>query len=96
MITAMVNSSMSGPYNCVAPQLVTNKTLTFVLAKSLYRPALFWVPEFVVKSLFGERSYLILQGRKIIPERLIKEIQYQFKFTDLEVAIRNVISNDTK
>lgn len=60
-----------GPYNLTAPNPNTNGYFSIKLARRLDRPCLFRVPAFVMKTLMGESSDLILYGQKVLPERLI-------------------------
>src|SRR6185503_15627842 len=51
---ALQNEMLQGPVNVVSPNPVTNEEFTRILAKVLCRPALFPMPAFVVKKVFGE------------------------------------------
>jgi len=78
-ITWSIQSQNShGIYNLAAPENINNKTFTKALAKHLGRPAIFTVPDVVLKVILGEASTLLLQNPQVYPERLINE---GFKFT---------------
>ena len=70
----------------MAPQAATNAQFTAAFAKAMRRPAIFPVPEQVLKSIYGaERARAILEGPKVIPKRTL-ESGYKFKYPDLTSA----------
>ena len=60
------------------------------LAESLTRPAIFTVPEFVLKIVLGEASTLLLQSPQVCPERLLNE-GFKFNFPDIHSTIEEII-----
>jgi len=84
------NKNARGIYNLVAPDNIDNKTFTKTLAESLNRPAIFTVPEFVLKIALGEASALLLQSPQVIPARLINE-GFNFTFPDIKSCINEII-----
>ena len=60
----------SGVFNLVAPENISNKGFTKALAKSLGRPAVFSIPEFVLKAVLGEASGLLTEGAEVLPLNL--------------------------
>ena len=85
----------NGPYNMTAPQPVTNAEFTAVLAKVLHRPALFMIPAFLLKLAMGERACLLNEGQKVLPSK-ISSIGYQFQFSNLADALRNLLCEQYK
>jgi uncharacterized protein len=79
----------SGPYNLVAPEIVTNAYFNSALAKAKHRPYWFPTPAFFLKWMLGGMSVLILEGRAVSPARLLKE-GYQFRFTTLDAALKQL------
>lgn len=89
---AIENETVSGAINGTAPNPVTNKTFSSTLGKVLKRPAFIPMPAFVMKLMMGEMAEeLLLSGQRVIPEKIISA-DYDFKFIDLETALRDVIS----
>ncbi len=84
------NKNARGIYNLVAPENIDNKTFTKTLAKSLNRPAIFTVPEFILKFALGEASTLLLQNPQVYPERLLNE-GFTFNFPDIESCINEIV-----
>ncbi|MDD5321969.1 MAG: TIGR01777 family oxidoreductase [Methylococcales bacterium] len=87
--TMITDSSMQGAYNATAPNPVTNREFTRVLAHCLKRPALFTVPAGLLKLLLGEMSELVLGSQRVLPERLLEQ-GFRFKYTDLSSALNQV------
>jgi len=84
------NKNAMGIYNLVAPENIDNKTFTNTLAESLNRPAIFTIPEFVLKIILGEASALLLQNPQVYPERLLNE-GFKFNFPDIRSTITEII-----
>lgn len=88
---ALVNETLNGPVNYVAPNPVRNAEFTKTLGKALSRPTIFPIPAFGVRLLFREMAdALLLASQRVEPERL-KESGYQFKFSNLDVALADVL-----
>lgn len=82
--------NLSGAFNLGAPQPTTNKGLTKALGKTLHRPTLFPVPEFVLKLIYGEGSSVLTDGQSMIPQRL-EENGFRFQFKTIEETIENLL-----
>ncbi|MDP4220489.1 MAG: TIGR01777 family oxidoreductase [Bacteroidota bacterium] len=88
---AIENDSVQGPVNAVAPNTVTNKIFVKSLARVLRRPALFPLPSFIVKIIFGEMGEeLLLFGQRVLPARL-NESGFEFEHKELEPALRSML-----
>jgi len=89
----IINGGSVGIYNLVCPELTTNKLFTNTLANYLHRPAIFTVPEFALKLIYGEAAGMLTTGAKVISARLPDE-GFQFKFPDINSAIADLIKNE--
>lgn len=88
---ALTNNSLTGPVNFVAPNPVTNAEFTKTLGKALSRPAIFPIPAFGLRLLFGEMAdALLLSSQRVNPERL-QTSGYQFRFSQLTAALQDVL-----
>ncbi len=83
------NQYAQGIYNLVAPENIDNKTFTKKIAQSLKRPSIFSVPAFILKTVLGEASTLLLNSPQIFPERLLKE-GFKFSFPDIYSTIEEI------
>ena len=85
------NDALSGPVNMVAPTPVTNSEFTKTLASVLHRPAIFPVPSFVVKTLFGEMGETILLGsQRVQPSQLLAS-GYPFRLRTLRESLERLL-----
>ena len=87
------NKNIKNAVNITAPEPVTNSEFTKALAKSLKRPSISPVPEFLIKTLFGEMGKeLLLEGCKVIPEKLLKS-GFKFKHSDIDSALKEILNS---
>lgn len=90
-IKAVSDKMMLGTYNAVAPNPVTNRVFTNILARTLHRPILLpAIPDFVLKLILGEMASLVLGGAKVSSEK-IQSAGFKFKFDNLEPALKNLL-----
>jgi uncharacterized protein (TIGR01777 family) len=86
---AVEDETMRGAFNACSPDPVTNERFTKVMGSVLYRPTILPLPEFAVNFLFGEMGdALLLDSTRATPKRL-QDIGFEFKFTDLESALKH-------
>jgi uncharacterized protein (TIGR01777 family) len=79
-----------GPFNLVAPQMITNAEFYRTLCRVLKRPYWFPTPAFLLRLALGEMSVLVVDGRPAWPRRL-QEAGFQFAFGELEKALREAL-----
>lgn len=87
------NSQLSGTFNITSPEPVDNRSFTRLISRILHRPALFPVPVFVLKLIFGEGSTAISGGQTVLPERLMN-IGFQFSFPTIDGALKDILGRD--
>lgn len=90
-IKAIEDENMSGAYNAVAPNPITNAELTRELARVLRRPL--WlppVPEFAVKLIAGEVADVVLKGGKVSSQK-IQKTGFQFRFPYVRMALEHLL-----
>jgi len=88
---ALANASLQGPVNTVAPNPVTNIDFTKALAVTLKRPAIFPMPAFAVRIVFGEMGEeLFLASERVVPAKL-SATGYQFKYPELTRALAAIL-----
>jgi len=90
---AIQNEAMHGVYNAVAPLPVSNKTLTYSLAKQLkgkfYIPV--YVPSFILKIVLGEMSVEVLKSATVSSKK-IELSGFEFEFKNIDAALKNLCS----
>ena len=87
---ALFTQALAGAANAVAPNPVTNAEFTKTLGHVLHRPALLPVPAPALRLVLGEFSQETLASARVTPERL-RESGYEFRFPDIEPALRHVL-----
>ncbi len=90
---ALENSDYSGTFKACTPYPVTNYEFTKILAKKLFRPV--WpvnVPEFVLKSMLGEMSTVILNSTRTSPQKLM-DMGFRFRYQGLDAALSEIYSH---
>ncbi|MFQ3610081.1 MAG: TIGR01777 family oxidoreductase [Fimbriimonadales bacterium] len=83
-------ADLSGAFNFTAPNPVTMNEFARTLARVLVRPAPFRVPGFALKLMMGEMAEIVLEGSKVLPQRLL-EAGYPFRYPELEPALRTLL-----
>ena len=84
----LIQHPLEGAVNLTAPHPVTQQQFAEEFARSLNRPAIFPMPEPVVKLVFGEMSHLFLDSQKIMPNRL-SNAGFTFRQATLGKALKN-------
>jgi uncharacterized protein (TIGR01777 family) len=88
---AIRNAEVHGIYNLVNPESISNAQFTNELARILQRPAIFKVPEFALKLVYGKAAALLLQAPVVYPERLLK-YGFRFRYPDLKSSLTEIIA----
>ncbi len=88
---AVENASLRGSVNATAPAPVRNTEFTLALGRALRRPALFPVPEFAVRLLFGEMAGIVLGSQKVLP-RTAEAAGFRFQHGEVGGALRNLLA----
>jgi uncharacterized protein len=85
------NDLLQGAVNMVAPKAVRNAEFAATLASVLGRPAIFPMPAFAVKTLFGEMGEeLLLGSQKVEPGKLISS-GYPFRYRELRASLEGLL-----
>jgi hypothetical protein len=90
MLFCLGDAQAAGPVNLAAPNPVTNAELSRTLGRVLKRPAVLPVPAIALKLLYGEMAEIVITGQRTVPARL-QELGYEFRYPDLEAALRDVL-----
>jgi uncharacterized protein (TIGR01777 family) len=90
-VHALLDQKVSGIYNGVASELITNKEFSKQLAKSFNKPFFLPnVPAFILKIVMGESSVMVTEGTKISNQK-IKDSGFKFEFESLETALKSLV-----
>ena len=93
-IKAIEDSEMSGAYNAVAPNQISNMDFTRTLAGILDKP--YWfpnIPAIVMKIIFGKLSDILLKGNRVSADK-IQASGYKFLFPNLKDALMQLMNEE--
>lgn len=80
------NDNIRGPVNVTSPEPVSMRDFCSTLAKTLGRHSWAAVPDFVLKTMLGEMSEMLLTGQRAIPRKL-QDYGFKFKYPELKQAL---------
>jgi uncharacterized protein (TIGR01777 family) len=84
-------NTLQGPVNVVAPHPVRNAEFTETLASVLSRPAIFPMPAFAARLVFGQMGdELLLASQRVEPANLMAS-GFVFQKPDLEGALSAIL-----
>jgi len=85
------NPNASGVYNLTSPYPLKNVDFERAIGGVMRRPAIIPTPAFAIRLLFGEMAITVLEGQRVVPERLEKE-GFLFNYPRIEEALRDLLS----
>ena len=89
-----MENQISGVFNAVAPQHITNRQLVRSIARAMGKFAFLpGVPEWILKLFYGEMADIMLQGNKVSSEMIISQ-GYHFNFPTVEEALDQIYRPD--
>jgi uncharacterized protein (TIGR01777 family) len=82
---------ITGTFNAVSPQHISNMEFTKAVAQLINRPLLLPnIPKFIIQGLYGEMSSILLEGSKISSEKILNT-GFRFEYEKLRDALRSLI-----
>jgi uncharacterized protein (TIGR01777 family) len=90
MFQFAVENDVRGPLNGVAPIPITNADFTQALGQALHRPAMFPVPVFGLKMMFGEMSEILLASQRVLPTAA-EAAGFKWRFPELGAALKDLL-----
>ncbi|MEI7663229.1 MAG: TIGR01777 family oxidoreductase [Bacteroidota bacterium] len=86
MLFATGNREISGVVNAVSPYPTNNAEFSDCLAKVLYQSCRLTIPAFALKMLYGEGASILLEGQKVLPEKL-EQAGFRFKYPTIQNSL---------
>lgn len=86
IIFAINQPSIKGIVNAVSPYPSCNAEFTDKLGKVLDQPTWLSVPAFALKMIYGEGAQILLEGQKVLPEKLL-QAGFTFKYPTIQNAL---------
>ena len=84
------NKELDGIFNLTAPKPTTNYDFTKALGKSLSRPTILPVPEFILNMIFSEGAKVLTDGQCVKPKRLIDN-GFKFEFKNIDSCLNDLL-----
>lgn len=91
MVFALDTPGLSGPVNLTSPEPTTMAAFGRALGSALQRPSWLAVPAPVIRLVLGEMAILVLEGRPVLPARLL-EHGYPFAHPRLHEALHALLT----
>jgi uncharacterized protein (TIGR01777 family) len=82
--------SASEAFNLTAPSPVQNRDLAKAIGQAMHRPSALPAPGFALKAAFGEMSTVLLDGQRVLPERLLA-MDFEFKYATAADALEDLV-----
>lgn len=87
----MEEPTITGTFNAVSAQHITNKEFTDQIAHCKKKRVLLPnIPAFLIRFIFGERAILLLEGSRVSSEKIVNA-GFDFKFSKLNNAVKNLM-----
>ena len=88
----LINSSLSGTYNGVAPEPIRAGEMNKQIAKALHRPFFLpAIPGFLLRLILGEMACLVLGGSRVSSAKIEKDAAFSFTFVRFEEALKELV-----
>jgi hypothetical protein len=87
----IASPAIAGPVNATAPLPVTNNTFTEELARRLHRPAIFRIPDALLRRIGGDfAAELLLGGQRVVPNKALSN-GFVFRHESLRSAFEAIL-----
>jgi uncharacterized protein len=92
-VSLLEHPSATGPFNLAAPNPVRHEEFASTLGDVLNRPSVLTLPLPVVALVFGRTAAeeFAAASQRVVPQRLMDELGFTFRYPDLEAALRQVL-----
>lgn len=89
-IDFLIEQPLRGPVHVTAPNPISNNEFSLALAEALSKPAKIRTPCWSLKLLLGEMSEILINGQKIIPDKLLNS-GFKFQHTTIKRALESLL-----
>ena len=87
---ALDTPGCKGAMNAVSPAAATHGQMQRLLAKVVHRPLWLRAPAFLIRSLLGEMSQLLVDGQRVVPMRALRS-SFVFRYPSLGTALEQLL-----
>jgi len=90
ILFALQNEKTKGVYNAVSSTHINNEDFTKAIGKALHKPIILpHIPAFIIRTLFGEMSGMVLEGSRVSNQKII-DAGFKFKFENIDEALADL------
>lgn len=86
----IIEKKLTGIYNAVSNEPVTNYKFTKTLGAVLNRPTILPIPVFVLKIMYAEAASVLTDSKKVYPKALL-DAGFTFEYPDIETSLRHIL-----
>jgi uncharacterized protein (TIGR01777 family) len=86
----MDRADAAGVFNLSAPEPLANADFGKALGHAMGRPSWMPVPAAAMRLLFGEMASVLLDGQRVVPNRLLT-MGFRFRFPDADSALADLL-----
>ncbi len=86
----VIERRLSGIFNAVSPNPVSNRTFTKTLGAVLHRPTVLPIPEFALRIMYGEAASVLTGSKEVYP-RALEEAGFVFDYPELERSLKHLL-----
>ncbi len=86
----VIEQRLSGIFNAVSPNPVSNYTFTKALGAALHRPTILPIPELALRLMYGEAASVLTGSKEVYP-RALEEAGFVFDYPDIESALKHLL-----
>jgi uncharacterized protein (TIGR01777 family) len=90
MLRSCDDPAFQGPFNAVMPHPVTNRAFTKGLGHAVHRPTFLRTPAFLLRSMLGDLSHLLLDSQHALPKKAL-QLGFQFHYPTVEKAFQEIL-----
>lgn len=90
-VFALEDDRLSGPVNATSPNPVKMSEVSATMGKVLHRPSWFPIPAFLAKIIMGESAQVVVNGQKVIPQKLL-QLKFPYKYSSILKALQDSLS----
>jgi hypothetical protein len=91
----VLENNLSGIFNAVSPNAVSNRELTMQLAQRVNRKVIFPnIPVWVLNIMLGEMSEILINGVDVSSSK-IEKAGFTFSFPEISKALNNLLPKNT-
>ena len=88
----LIEKRLEGIFNATAPKPVSNNEFTKALGKTLHRPTILPLPEFVLKLIFGEAASVLIGSKEVYPKALEKA-GFTFSYPTIQASLSHLLKS---